>query len=207
MRLRQGSKRCVIPKLESTAQHSSYIQHIPTQHLHWPREPQVAEDGISQLQLRFGDFLVILDVLSTWGAEYNARACERPHPRMSGGQHGHISIRKTHEQLAVRASNFTIRPLISPGHRPIFGIFEIAAQWQLRYHCGNDQAVLVPLAANGAPSGHANVALAANGTPCGRANACKRHALKSARVRVPRGGLYVAAGTTRLQGVRRQPWD
>ena len=44
MHLRQRDKRRIILKRGSTAQHSSYIQHAPTQHFHWPHKPQVTED-------------------------------------------------------------------------------------------------------------------------------------------------------------------
>ena len=140
MHLRQGSKRCIIPELGSTAQHSLYIQHIPTQHLHWPHEPQVTEDGTSQLQLRLGNLFVILDVLGTWGAECKVHAREGPHPRMLSGQRGRVSIRKPRRQRTGQSKQISQSgPSISPGHRPIFAVHSKSQrQWRLRYHCGND---------------------------------------------------------------------
>ena len=53
--LGKRSKKRVIPKLGGTAQHNSYIQHIPTQHLRRPRKSQVTEDRDPMLQLSLGN--------------------------------------------------------------------------------------------------------------------------------------------------------
>ena len=72
MRLRQGSKRCVIPKFGGTARHSSYIQHIPTQHL--------ASGGPDATLMHAKDRILCL------AASAGTSGCEKPRRQLTGSK-------------------------------------------------------------------------------------------------------------------------